>query len=115
MNTPESLLEENNNTNTAVKSPIRLAASELDLANMKVSIITVTFNSERFLEDCIKSVQQQQYKNIEHIIIDGKSSDGTLDIIKKYENDVNLLYIVHNSPEFIEMEMECDFQDSVKK
>jgi glycosyltransferase involved in cell wall biosynthesis len=48
---------------------------------MKVSIITVTLNSEKYLSDCIRSVRGQNYKNIEHIIIDGKSTDGTLDII----------------------------------
>jgi len=48
---------------------------------MKVSIITVTRNSEKYLTECIHSVRHQNYKNIEHIIIDGKSTDGTLDII----------------------------------
>lgn len=52
---------------------------------MKVTIITPTFNSAIYLEDCIRSVLSQRYKNIEHIIVDGKSTDGTLDIIKKYE------------------------------
>ena len=56
--------------------------------DMKVSIITVTFNSERFLEDCIRSVQLQTYKNIEHIIVDGKSTDGTVGIIKKYQQGI---------------------------
>ena len=48
---------------------------------MKVSIITVTLNSERYLSDCIESVRRQNYGNIEHIIIDGKSTDRTLGII----------------------------------
>ena len=48
---------------------------------MKVSIITVTMNSERYLSDCINSVCRQNYRDIEHIIIDGKSTDGTLNII----------------------------------
>jgi glycosyltransferase len=65
-----------------------VSGSELDIATMKVSIVTVTFNSARFLEDCIRSVQMQQYKNIEHIIIDGKSTDGTIDIIKKNEKGI---------------------------
>ncbi len=52
---------------------------------MKVTIITVTHNSARYLADCIRSVQQQNYKHIEHIIVDGKSTDGTIGIIKKYE------------------------------
>ncbi|MDQ6844343.1 MAG: glycosyltransferase [Bacteroidota bacterium] len=48
---------------------------------MKVSIITVTYNSEKYLHDCINSVRGQDYENIEHIIIDGKSTDNTLKII----------------------------------
>ena len=55
---------------------------------MKVSIITVTFNSARFLTDCIDSVRSQDYPGIEHIIIDGKSTDGTLDIIRKNESHI---------------------------
>jgi glycosyltransferase len=50
---------------------------------MKVSIITVTLNSERYLSDCIESVRRQNYRNIEHIIVDGKSADNTLGIIGK--------------------------------
>lgn len=56
---------------------------------MKISIITVSLNSVNTIEDCIKSVVNQSYKNIEYIIIDGASTDGTLDIIKKYENKIS--------------------------
>lgn len=56
---------------------------------MKVSIITVTYNSARFLEDCIKSVIMQDYGNIEHILIDGQSTDGTIAIIEKYNNNIS--------------------------
>ncbi len=56
---------------------------------MKVSIITVTYNSEKFLADCIESVKKQTYGNIEHIIVDGKSTDGTLRIINKYSNSIS--------------------------
>lgn len=55
---------------------------------MKVSLITVTYNSAIYLEDCLNSVIGQQHPDIEHIIIDGGSTDGTLDIIKKYENHI---------------------------
>lgn len=55
---------------------------------MKVSIITVTYNSEKYLEDCIASVRKQTYGNIEHIIVDGKSTDGTLKIIQKNEKSI---------------------------
>lgn len=50
----------------------------------KVTIITVSKNSELTIEDCIKSVLSQTYQNIEHIIIDGLSTDRTTEIIKKY-------------------------------
>jgi glycosyltransferase involved in cell wall biosynthesis len=56
---------------------------------MKVSIITVTFNSEKYLADCIHSVARQNYKNIEHIIIDGKSTDGTLQIIRQHSKHIS--------------------------
>jgi glycosyltransferase involved in cell wall biosynthesis len=51
---------------------------------MQVSIITVVFNNAQTLEDTILSVQAQQYPDIEYIIIDGGSNDGSLDIIKRY-------------------------------
>ena len=50
---------------------------------MKVSIITTSFNSQNSILQTIKSVNKQTYKNIEHIFIDGNSSDNTIDIIKK--------------------------------
>lgn len=51
-----------------------------------VSIITITYNAERFLERTIRSVVAQQATDYEYIIIDGASTDGTLAIIRKYEN-----------------------------
>ncbi|MBK8521405.1 MAG: glycosyltransferase [Chitinophagaceae bacterium] len=55
---------------------------------IKVTLITVTLNSEKFLEDAIQSVMAQDYPNIEHIIIDGESTDGTLNIISKYNGHI---------------------------
>lgn len=56
---------------------------------MKISLITVCYNSERTIEDTLKSVLEQEYKNYEYLIIDGASKDHTLDIIKKYESRFN--------------------------
>lgn len=55
---------------------------------MKISLITVTYNSAKYLEDSILSVIAQDYADIEHIIIDGGSTDGTLDIINKYKDHI---------------------------
>ena len=52
---------------------------------MKISIITVTFNSANTVEDTIKSVLSQEYKDYEYLVVDGGSKDATVDIIKKYE------------------------------
>ena len=56
---------------------------------IKVSIITVCFNSELTIEDTILSIMKQDYKNIEYIIIDGKSTDSTVEIIKKYNDYID--------------------------
>ena len=48
-----------------------------------ISIITVSKNSSKFIQETIDSIKNQKYKNIEHIIVDGGSTDGTIDIIKK--------------------------------
>jgi glycosyltransferase involved in cell wall biosynthesis len=54
-----------------------------------ITIITVVFNGEKFLEKAIQSVINQTYDNIEYIIIDGGSTDGTLDIIRKHEHAID--------------------------
>ena len=54
-----------------------------------VSIITSVLNGDKNLEGTIKSIVNQTYTNIEYIIIDGGSSDKTIDIIKKYENKIS--------------------------
>ena len=55
---------------------------------MKVTIITVTLNSGKYLSDCIDSVRRQNHGNIEHIIVDGKSTDNTLQIIKNNNDHI---------------------------
>lgn len=53
---------------------------------MKISIITTTYNSASTLTDTLKSIFKQSYDNFESVIIDGKSTDGTLEIIKSFKN-----------------------------
>ncbi|MDO4190908.1 MAG: glycosyltransferase, partial [Bacteroidales bacterium] len=53
-----------------------------------VSIITVCFNAEKTIEQTIQSVINQTYSNIEYIIIDGKSTDSTLNIVSKYKDNI---------------------------
>ena len=50
----------------------------------KFSVITVTYNAEKVLEDTIQSVIAQTYHHVEYIIVDGASKDGTLSIIDRY-------------------------------
>jgi glycosyltransferase involved in cell wall biosynthesis len=56
---------------------------------MKISIITVCYNSEKYIRFAIESVLGQTYENIEYIVVDGGSTDKTLDIIKAYEPKFN--------------------------
>lgn len=58
---------------------------------MKISIITVAYNAEEFLAQCIRSVIGQTHPDIEYIVIDGGSSDTTLRIIEQYKRHINVL------------------------
>ena len=57
--------------------------------NAFVSIITVVKNNEKYLEETIQSVQNQSYKNFEYIVIDGNSTDDSLKIIKRYDENID--------------------------
>lgn len=59
----------------------------------EISIITVCYNSAETLEKTIQSIISQSYKNIEYIVVDGFSTDHTLNIIKKYENKLAIKWI----------------------
>lgn len=56
---------------------------------MKISIITVVYNGEKFIADCINSVLSQDFPNIEYIIIDGASTDSTANIIRSFGNKIH--------------------------
>ncbi|MGB9940434.1 glycosyltransferase family 2 protein [Methanosarcina sp.] len=57
--------------------------------NPKVSVITVCYNAEEFIENAINSVLEQTYKNLEYIVIDGASTDSTVAIVNKYKDKIN--------------------------
>lgn len=62
--------------------------NEVNANEILVSVITVTYNAEKFIENCIKNVIGQKLNNVEHIIVDGISTDGTVSIIKNYESHI---------------------------
>lgn len=51
---------------------------------LKISLVTPSFNQAQFLEDCLLSVKKQGYPSVEHIVMDGASTDGSVEILKKY-------------------------------
>ena len=56
---------------------------------MKISLLTVSFNSASTIKDTIESIRSQNYKDIEYIIVDGNSTDGTITILKSYDSFIS--------------------------
>ena len=72
---------------------------------MKISVITVCFNCEKTIENTINSVVNQEHTEIEFIVVDGKSTDNTVDILKKYENKISKIV----------SEKDCGIYDAINK
>ena len=58
----------------------------------KISIVTISFNQSKFLEECINSVIRQNYENLEYIVVDGGSKDNSREIISKYKDQIKVIF-----------------------
>mgnify|MGYP001449391678 CR=1 FL=1 len=75
--------------NSKLQGGLRLQTNKKIVSEKPLlTIITATFNSEKYLEECLLSLYNQNYSNYEHIVVDGGSTDRTVDIIKKYEHKI---------------------------
>ena len=57
----------------------------------RITIVTITYNSEATIEDTIRSITEQGYPALEYVIIDGGSTDRTLDVIRKYNDRIQVV------------------------
>lgn len=85
-----NIVTSSNNLNNKIEGGFCLKNQfkKKDLNKPVVTIITTVFNGEKYLEQTIKSIIGQTYDNLEYIIIDGGSTDGTLDILRKYDDKI---------------------------
>jgi glycosyltransferase involved in cell wall biosynthesis len=64
------------------------------MSSLKISVVMPSYNQAEFIEESIDSILSQSYKNFELIIVDGLSTDGTIEILKKYENNEHIKKII---------------------
>ena len=76
---------------------------------MKITIVSVVFNAVNDIEKTIQSIINQTYNDIEYIIVDGESSDGTIDILKSYESKISKLIIEKDKGLYDAMNKSLDF------
>ena len=88
----KEFLEKNNNRVYEDGNRLRNIKKKSSSDNPLITIITVVKNNSKYLEETINSILNQKYKNIEYIIIDGLSTDGTLEIIKKYIKHIDMRF-----------------------
>src|SRR4029077_2329997 len=75
-------------TDQVVSNEIALA-TVAKLKYPRIALVTPVFNSGKYIEQTIRSVLAQGYPNLDYFIVDGGSTDGTLDIIRKYESQIS--------------------------
>jgi glycosyltransferase involved in cell wall biosynthesis len=63
------------------------------MAGSTLSIVTPSYNQADFIEECIQSVHEQVYEDIEHVVVDGGSTDGTVELLERYETKYDLRWV----------------------
>ena len=63
----------------------------------KISIVTISYNQAEFLEECINSVINQDYENVEYTVVDGGSTDGSRELILKYKSKIKIIFQKNNT------------------
>lgn len=75
------------------KYPMDDESDSLEMEKPLVSIVTPSYQQEDYIEDTIKSVQRQDYDRIEHVVVDGGSTDDTIEILREHEDSYGLRWI----------------------
>jgi glycosyltransferase involved in cell wall biosynthesis len=76
--------------------------------SVKLSVVTVCLNAHETIAEAMESVQSQEYPDVEHIVIDGASNDGTLEILEKYRDGISTLISEHDSGLYFAMNKGID-------